>query len=414
MTFQTISDFRRYLLPDDVPVSKRPSIPGVSKLRRMSAAALNFLMYNKKPPSAASTGIGSTAAASGGGGGGIAVIDNDIESTNNNSSDRRKRKTGGLLVPPTSFKNGNNSDERKQRYSLCDLDQETIMDDYYRNYYSQTTNKTSNNIKSFLQDHLQQHLNPKENVSPILRQTTLEDFMRVLSSLRDVTASSAVTAEESLLINSNNNTTALFEGQQKKSSLMSRRSPLFSLFQQDQYQSKRRHRSVSCTLAATAASDGVDQNLTSVITSDAAAQVAEQRRPYGGSNYNCSRRYSLFSQPRNDDSYQRSDSSLPKKTTRRSYSQSQFQSYHHRGAAHHRHNRMYSIPQIKKCLQTEFGVNSDQVINNEAMTATTVPDITVTPCTVQPPPVSRRIRRFSVRPASLSASRKNSCSSTNN
>ncbi|XP_065202063.1 open rectifier potassium channel protein 1 isoform X2 [Planococcus citri] len=149
--FMIRSDQRLHSIPQDT-LSKRPSIqiPGVQSIRRMSVAALNFLSSSRLAGRMASS--------------------KEIEKDAELNKDEKIRRTGRTACPRKNT---------KKRYSLCNMEYDSMCQ--YINYFTQTKMKESN-IINILKNQIG-NLENSSNISPVLEQTSIGDFLRVVNSL---------------------------------------------------------------------------------------------------------------------------------------------------------------------------------------------------------------------------------------
>lgn len=121
----------------------------MQNLRRMSAAALNFLTPSKARIRTISCRV------------------HDLKEVEQGKlKDKRNRRTGKTICP------------RKKRYSLCD-EYEDMYE--YINYFTQARIKEAN-ILSSLKNHIISNL---DESSPVLEQTSVGDVLRVVNSLNE-------------------------------------------------------------------------------------------------------------------------------------------------------------------------------------------------------------------------------------
>ncbi len=151
----TLFVFNRLYTVNQDQVAKRRSLqlPGVHSIRRMSIAALNFLSPAK---------YGSK---------GNFTKDDDIKDVENaKRNDTGGRRTGRLTCPHKPY---------KKRYSLCDPEYEDMYE--YINNFTYTRMKQAN-VYTALKKQIG-NLEKVANVSPVLEQTSISDFLLIVNSL---------------------------------------------------------------------------------------------------------------------------------------------------------------------------------------------------------------------------------------
>lgn len=128
------------------------------------------------------------------------IVSKDDDKDDQKSKEPKLRRTGKTACPRKTS---------KKRYSLCNMEYDNMCQ--YINYFTQTKMKESN-IINILKNQIG-NLENSSTVSPVLEQTSIGDFLRVVNSLHST---------------SNYYTTAAETRTQRNES-----SPLFTLFQNE-------------------------------------------------------------------------------------------------------------------------------------------------------------------------------------